>query len=374
MRKILVIDPNNTAIYTEGLVTALREYFEVSLVTNKDAVKIDKIKNYNIFFKTSYKKQYIKGINYVISYLKIILLTYFKDYDIINIQWSKKTTIDIFFINLLKRRSKVVFTAHNILPHVNGEMYFQSYKKLYTIVDAILIHSEELKEEFKNTFPNCKTPLYVQKMGVVITEPNDSLTIDMKKIDSEIKKYDKIFLCIGLIFFNKGTDRLLKIWNDNFSNSNNLLIVAGKISQEYDALRKQLDRKSNNTIIIERKLSDLDFRTLCIKADLIILPYRHASMSGVVFSAAKAKTTVLTTDVGTIKTYLENGIDSFVVDNDDAILEREMNNIINNIDKSELKKMGEKLYSNFEIKYDWNNIVKDLFINFYITLLKESEV
>ena len=110
-----------------------------------------------------------------------------------------------------------------------------------------------------------------------------------------------------------------------------MLVVAGKINEEYTTLKEQIKNCDNNNIVIlDYYIDDNTLSYLIDRSSVILLPYRHASMSGVVFTAADFKKTILTTNVGSILEYLHPGEDSVVCGNNiqeiqEAIIRLETN-------------------------------------------------
>jgi glycosyltransferase involved in cell wall biosynthesis len=172
---------------------------------------------------------------------------------------------------------------------------------------------------------------------------------------------------LGFHFFNKGTDRLIHIWKEKFLNEDAMLLIIGKISNDYEELKNEVRNINarDNVVVIDKYVDDNLLNFAVYKSKCIILPYRHASMSGVIYSAAEYSKPVLCTNVGALPEYLEDGVDSFVCNNDDISLEMRLREIIN-IDSSQLKIMGEKLNDDIHRKYSWDNITKDLFEKIYV--------
>lgn len=371
MKKVMLIDPwgNNENKYFTGLIEALSKKVDLTLVSRRDYTNSEiSCKILPFFFANNRKNnkstKILKGINYIFSYLKIWKMLIINKYDVVHIQWLLLNKIDKVILKMIKKNcGKLVFTAHNVFPHVNGEKYLNDLNEIYRIVDVIILHGEAVKKEFDTLFFEHSHKVYIQRHGTYlkqITEYNLN-NIDKKFIE-KVNKYDKIFAFVGLVFYNKGVDRLVKIWLDKCSQSKNLLIVAGGKKSKYPELEKLEDQIHNceNIIYIDSYIDDDNFSFILSNADVVILPYRHASVSGVVFSAAEFATPVLTTNVGSISEYLLKDINSFVVDIDDNSLYLEMQRILDEISKDELSKMGNELKKFISENYDWNNIVDKL--------------
>lgn len=91
-----------------------------------------------------------------------------------------------------------------------------------------------------------------------------------------------VFLFIGRLKAYKGIDRLIKAWDKTISGS---LVIAGdgKFSHELP----------ENTLLINRWLSEGEIAYLIEKADVVIFPYTSASQSGLIpFARNKGKTII----------------------------------------------------------------------------------
>ena len=175
----------------------------------------------------------------------------------------------------------------------------------------------------------------------------------------KIEKYKKIFICFGYIFEDKGIDRVVYLWNNEWKNT--LLIIAGKTDKAYSELNDVLMKKNlDNLLFLNRFVDNNTLNYLIDKSDIIVLPYRKASMSGVVFTACDFSKTILTTKVGAISEYLINGIDSFVVNNDDLELHKKIEDIVNNISCEQLSTMGIALHTNINNTCSWDVITTKL--------------
>ena len=377
MKRVLLIDPAangkkiGSSSYNNGLVDALSSQCELTLAATVNYEKCERnIRVIKCFFpfsntmKRGIFRTTVRLFEYTAAYIFITYKVFKNRYDVIHIQWLLCYPIDIIFLKILKKRvGKIVYTAHNVLPHVDGEKKIKRLRKIYGISDVILVHGEAIKKEFERFFPEFIDKVFIQYHGEYYQL---STTYDKSKIDSDliskISEYKLVFLFSGNIFYNKGLDRLVKIWLKEFYNEPVLLIITGEQSvqyKEYDILKNQVDNCPN--IIRFKDFVDTNtFNFLASSSDVMVLPYRHASMSAVIFTAACFNKLVLTTNVGAIPEYLENNIDSIICESDDDSISSAMKKIINNLDKSRISKMGETLGENIQRKYSWENIASYL--------------
>lgn len=380
--KVLFIDPwgiSNNSDYLNGLSYGLSDYVDLTVFTNANFRKTTD-KNYKVirhFFpksdtmKPSKIRTLLRGLEYVWAYCEIIRLVKNKKqpFDIIHINWLLKYKIDKVNVKKLKKHcTKLIYTAHNVIPHMDGEKSVPDLYAIYSVMDTIILHGENVKKEFTDLFPEFSSKIFVQKHGCNLV-PNTSY--DMERIDrtiiEKVSRYDRIFIFFGIVFYNKGVDRIIKYWLDNDSARDTLLIVAGKKNGEYRELAELEDRIAgrDNILYLDFFVEDNLLNYLIDSSDLILMPYRHASMSGVVFTASDFRKPILCTKTGALEEYLEDGTDSFLVENDDGALYREIDFLIKNSSSELLSRMGENLHGHIHESCSWNEIARNLYDNCY---------
>lgn len=367
--KVLLIDPwgtDNTAEYLNGLIYGVGKWVDLEVYTNHGFMLENNVhcKVNRGFFKFSdymskgYLRTIIRGIEYVKSYIEILNIIRKEKFNVVHINWLLMYKIDALFLPLIKKHcNKLVYTAHNVLPHTKSNRYIKQLNRIYSIVDVIIVHGNSIKSEFNTIFPGYKRKLYVQYHGAnVHSKVSYDATLVEPGLREIINGSKRVYVCFGKIFYNKGIDRMIRIWlNKNIQST---LIIAGKINENYEKLQLAIQdaRKEERIVLINHFVDDNTLNYIIDKSNIIVLPYRHASMSGVVFTAADFGKTLLTTDVGAILEYLSSSRDSFVCENNDESIAAFIEYIENTISNDELKRMGINLRNNIKAKCSWNNI------------------
>lgn len=256
--------------------------------------------------KFKYLRLFIRGIEYSYTQLKIAFLI---KSNIIHFQWFLYPAIDLLVIRYLKLRGKqVYYTAHNSKPH--NSTVSLGHIKLLKEVDLIFVHGKRIKNEIRK---------YGIKESKIVVIPHGSkhkyVTPNHETKPRELKRLvfnrdNHIFLFFGLINPNKGVLELLEMW-DRITNCREslTLIVAGKINP---IIRKEILSHKNNAFIIDRFVSNEELAYLINRANLVLMPYKNGSVSGVLFTAAAFKKPILTTDFGSISDYVVNNKTSFL--------------------------------------------------------------
>lgn len=381
--KVLLINPwgiRNDQYYTSGFISSMNRLINLDYVSNYYYKGVNPNgKLFRIFFKNtenmseSVRRTILRGIEYIVAWNKIIKIINANEYDIIHIHWLLFYKVDIVFLEKLRKimgTKKIILTAHNVIPHINGERKIEILKKVYSYFDYILVHGEAIRDEFVEIFPEFRNKIKVQYHGVYLGQGTSirlSIYNDKKsEIDRLRMKYNKIFIMYGYHYFNKGTDRLIRIWKENYLDKDALLLVVGKKDSVYLELEEivQQIKSTDNIIYIQGYLEEDILNYYINISDCVIVPYRHASMSGVVFTAATFKKMVICTKAGAISEYIEDQKDGLVcgIENEELNMAigkaMEMSNV-------EMKMMGENLFKNIYSKFSWqvisNNVVKNIY-------------
>ena len=358
--KILYIDPwcangSNLYYYTTGLVESISRYAEVTLVSQKDCTVPEEADYslWKLFFpfsdrlKSGVIRTILRGTEYVIAYCRIIWKAKRSRFDVIHIEWPLLYASDIKMFGLLKKYCKILsLKAHNILPHSTGDKYVEVFRKIYKIPDIILVHGKNLREEFDWYFHD-----YIEKV--------------------EIQHDGRIYLFIGRIDLDKGVERFVKIWRDGMTESNALLVIAGKSQDGYDSSElKKMINECSNIILMDAYIPDHLLNYLTSVSDLVVLPYLKGSMSAVAITAAEFCKPVFTTRFGVIEEYIRDGVDGFVVDNESNEIIKMLKHIENDISNAELELMGESLNKHFHDEFNWETIGERLVKNVYLPFIQ----
>lgn len=164
-------------------------------------------------------------------------------------------------------KAKTILTVHDAKPHPGERALAQSWFQMLAIKWShhIIVLSEFVKSQL---------PSSVQNKAIVIPHP-----VLMKAQDVIIRKLPSqpSLLFLGRIAYYKGIDLLLEAVKDFPKEKISKLTIAGLPMMDLDLPITQFP------IHLHQKwLSDEEIQELLYKHDILILPYREASQSGVV--------------------------------------------------------------------------------------------
>ncbi len=370
--KLFYIDPMsyaNLGEYDYSLLSNIKNT-EITFIGNKKFQYKNTPFNKKLVFNYSDKKGFFKTISYLLSLTKLFFLIISKKPGIIHIQWIKLYSVELFYYKLIKLISpslKIIFTAHNLLPHNTGDKFKPIFTKFYTLCDEIIVHTVLSKDEMVRIFNIPESKIHVVRHGIFKVNYNKE---DLnKQIEHFSNKYDlkskTIISALGNISKYKGTDLLIDAWKgSNKLHDNYHLIVAGKGNLDEINISEPLP----NATIINRFLTDYEFLALIKLTDLLVLPYREISQSGLLLTALGERVPILVSQVGgltepfdiaKIGWQLPKGFSPFelanilenIVDNKDTITEIKNNeNAWNKIDESyNWVKIGQKTFDIYKI-------------------------
>lgn len=311
--KVYYIDPqsyNNLSLYDLSLLKNVKDV-KVTYYYS-DLYQLEEFPNAQCKcrFHYSRKKGVAKVCSYVWSICRIFFDVLMERPDVVHVQWIRIWHVDYLFAFLIRALGvKVVHTAHNILPHLRRRKDEFHYPKYYRLVDAVIVHNERTRQDMVRQMQVPLDKIHVIRHGVLQNPiPNDSV---MKR-SAELRKHlgfdahTIIFSSLGVQKSYKGTDDVIKAWMgcpELRDNAMCHLLIGGR---NHDIDYSQLEGCSNATTI-ESMLSDLDFEALLELTDVLLLPYRAISQSGLIFSAINRQVPVLVTDIGGLGEVLLQG-------------------------------------------------------------------
>ncbi len=357
--KVFYIDPmssGNLALYDYGILNGIDENIEVSYLCSVkyNHKPLNNLKSYPIF-KYHEKKGLAKIFSYTISLLKTLGLILRLKPNAIHIQWCKAPYIDYVFmklVRLLSRKTKLIYTAHNVLPHAikKGDRFI--FRKLYNEVDSIITHTENSRKELIALCPSAKDKLNVIPHGLISYDVDET---EVQKIKSNlVQKYNlkskTIFLAIGHQHKSKGIDILLKCWNKVLGEDKNSVLIIAGTNTAYEDLCT-----SKNILTFSKYLSNEEFNAFIEIANVVVLPYRKISQSGVLLSAIEMEKPLIVSRVGGLSDPFDYGNIGWVFDINNIL---EFEDLLERINITELEQIenNKKEWMKVKKEYTWDTI------------------
>ncbi|MCC7331538.1 MAG: glycosyltransferase [Flavobacteriales bacterium] len=218
-------------------------------------------------------------------------------------------------ISYFTKKNKCTTTIgliHNIIPH---EKRFGD-KKLSSLfvnqMDGFVTMSQSVADDL-STFT--QKPIILTPHPLYNNFGNGKSKREARK-NLGLLDSDKILLFFGIIRKYKGLDILLKaIANNHVKKLDVKLIVAGEFYEDEAEYRKIIHENSLETqvILVNSFIPNNQVSNYFCAADLVVLPYRNATQSGVTQIAYHFEKPMLITNVGGLQEIVTNKFSGLVV-------------------------------------------------------------
>jgi len=220
------------------------------------------------------------------------------------------------------KHTKILSLVHNMIPH--EKRFYDKWLSKYFVkpIDAFIALSESVKNDILqfSQKPCVVTPhpMY-DNFGDAISrdEALQKMNFSSPVIASETKQSIRYLLYFGLIRRYKGLDLLLEAFADERLKKLPLkLIVAGEFYEDSKPYFDIIDKHNlHDRIVLKTEfVPDNEVANLFCSADLITLPYRDATQSGVTQIAYYFEKPMLVTNVGGLPEIVPNGKSGYVVE------------------------------------------------------------
>jgi glycosyltransferase involved in cell wall biosynthesis len=251
---------------------------------------------------------------------------------------------------------KVLAITDNVIPHEKRAGDYAFAKYFINGCDGFVTMSKAVMgdlEKFTNT-PHKKYllhPLYTS-FGEKLNKLDARIALDLPE--------DKqMVLFFGLIRKYKGLDMLLDAMNELKSNPNIVLVIAGEFYEDKQPYLDLIEKyQIQNQVIIHAKfIANEDVKLYFSAADLVALPYRSATQSGVTQVSFHFEVPTLVTNVGGLGEIIPDKVAGYVVEsNGKAIAE----GIKDYFENNRVHAFTEGMIKEKQ-KYDWKIFVDEVF-------------
>jgi len=207
-----------------------------------------------------------------------------------------------FIAKQLKKQTRIIALLHNALPH-EPHFFDKPLAKLFLKqCSGFVAMSEAVRNDLLSLYPEALYTLLPHPLYDHFGEKTNKQAACMQLgIDSA----KKILLFFGLIRDYKGLDLLidsLSLLDESYH-----LIIAGESYGDFGKYNRQIEASpaKQRITVLNRYIDDNEVPLLFSASDLLVIPYRSATQSGVIPIAYHFEVPVLATDVGGLKETIE---------------------------------------------------------------------
>lgn len=264
-----------------------------------------------------------------------------------------------YIAKLLKNKigsNKLISICHNIEPHekkiVNNSLnkfYLKQFNKFMLMSSFVESQLKLYKTNFKSTV----------RFLPIDKDYKINFKKDTIKLEMGYTLNQKLILFFGLIRPYKGLDNLLNAVKNILLNNNIKLIIAGEAYESLDKYKSIINEYdiNQNVVWIHEFLSNNMIEKLMIASDLLVLPYKTASQSGVLSQAWQYNLPSIVTKVGGLPEYVDHGESGYVVETNDIYELKQK--IIHFFESNNHVSMSKYINLNKE-KFSWDNYINGI--------------
>lgn len=248
---------------------------------------------------------------------------------------------------LLRARGvKVVFLCHNLFDHDSGVLKRVLARRFLSQADAYLVHSSEQAETLKQMFPAKAIRMHPHPTYDNYPYPTKVLP----------KRGRLELLFFGFIRPYKGLDTLIDALA-LLADHDVYLTVVGEPWYRPEELQEQVRGSGAPNVELHLEYVDAsDAADYFSRADLVVLPYRKATGSGVAAMAYHYDKPVLATRVGGFPDIIEDGRTGFLVDPDSP---QQLAAAIRALDRSALAPLVIRV-RDYKNRFTWSSLADTL--------------
>ncbi len=326
MSKVLIVDiSGKVRFYDRVLFHALREncideVIITLLIPGNGLLRIIPRKYSN---STHIIKRLLKVIEGLLNYIYLLYYLFLNRVDVLHFQWLpflEVCSLEYYYFKILKfffPKLKIVLTVHNIYPHNSSvtkkNHYNLRFRRIAPLLDRFIVHTKNSKNEVVHEFGIDDRNIEIIHHGIFIPK---GYTPKTKKIPQSGKW---CLIMFGNQSLYKGTDifiKSLQLLPDIIKNKVRA-IICGKTD---DAFLKELQSVDTGVEIIWKPtfLNSDELYSLIDNSDIILLPYRAISQSGVLLLSLFFRKIMITSDLPSFKETLIGFSDDMFFKNGDA--------------------------------------------------------
>lgn len=273
-----------------------------------------------LFLKNNFIRNVFKYIELFITLFKTYFFILFHKPKFINYGLTSDLFLEYIFLKVIKLTTdtKIIITCHDVVPFGSEDPNIlknkiQKKTLFFESADYLLVHNQNSKEDLKNHFNmNLNNVIFFSFPFMDLNQLPGNLNKKKPLFITESKLTVGVF---GNLRKEKGVDVVLNAWNLFYKEQRNAhLIIAGYIPPGVEFDFELVENKSST--IIEKFIDDNLYKKMIESCDVVILPYKRGTNSGIPSSIISCNTLVLASN---IPMFLNNNLihSDFVFESED---------------------------------------------------------
>jgi glycosyltransferase involved in cell wall biosynthesis len=252
------------------------------------------------------------------------------------------------------KKTKILVICDNVIPHERkpGDIIFTKY--FLKTVNYFVVMSKSVQKDLEKLIPNAENrllfhPVY-SNFGNVVDKDEARKKLNLSA--------EKVILFFGFIRKYKGLDTLFNALS-YLKDFNLTAVIAGEFYTDKEEYIKLMDKLGINDSV---KLFNDFIPTSEVKyyfsaADVVVLPYKDATQSGIIQIANNFKKPVIATDVGGLGEIIHNGKNGYIVEKENP---KKLSEAIKKFYEEKKEEEFSKNIQEESEKYSWERFVEGI--------------
>lgn len=207
-----------------------------------------------------------------------------------------------------------IWELHNVLPHepTLATRLLASFG--FSSADAFLVHARTEEQRLQQMLPGARVAVVHHASYLELSGKGPSKAEARARLG--IDEGERILLFFGYVRAYKGLDVLIEAMTRIHRETGARLLVRGEFYEDFAAYQARVRRLGLDAAVDmeDRFVSNEEIPVLLAASDLVVLPYREGTASGVVQLALGAGRPVVVTRVGGVAEAIEEGETGFVAE------------------------------------------------------------
>lgn len=291
---------------------------------------------------------------------------------------SQVTGLLAFVKEIRRLGSRVIYTVHDPIPHDErrttwGRIY-EAYQRRYQLPEvlrlcaAVHVHSVGHREQLRTLYgESIASKAYIVPHGAGLSRNVAAGDREPVEFQQRVVGDAMTLLFFGRIEPYKGLDVLLdalKLVNGRGRNVQLIVAGAGRLGDDRGVA------SDPNVTLVHRFVPDEEVRKVFERADVVVLPYRSATQSGVIPMAYAFGKPVISTRVGALNDVVVEGKTGLLVKpGDPAALADAIEHL--DSDRNLVRQMGKAAVSFLEQRLAWSKVA-DAHMGQYLAVIDQK--
>jgi D-inositol-3-phosphate glycosyltransferase len=215
--------------------------------------------------------------------------------------WHPITALSSWYVARQARRggARVVFVCHNAWPHEGFPLAERLTRLALRTAHSIVALSDPVASELRRLLPEVPVSV-IPHPPFSALEPTGDSAVNVWRDRIDARPDAKIVLFFGNVRPYKGLRDLIDAFPNVAASANAVLVVAGTFFESIEDYRARIEELGlgDSVRLFDGYVPNEQVAPLFELSDLIVLPYRSASQSGVIPLAATFRKPVVATTAG----------------------------------------------------------------------------